>query len=35
MKENDPFYTKLAWAIMMTGVAIGVSVFIYCTKKGL
>lgn len=35
MKGNDPFYTKLAWVIMLAGIAIGVSVFVYCAKKGL
>lgn len=35
MKENDPFYTKLAWVIMLAGVVIGVIVFVYCVKKDL
>ena len=35
MKENDPFFTKLAWAIMLAGIVIGVSIFVYCVKKGL
>lgn len=33
--KNDPFYTKLAWGIMLTGLIIGVGVFVYCIKNGL
>lgn len=35
MKENDPFYTKLAWVIMLSGVAAGIGIFVYCVKNGL
>jgi len=34
MKNNDPFYTKLAWIIMLTGIAIGVGVFVYLVRTG-
>lgn len=35
MKYNNSFYTRLAWAIILTGIALGVGVFLYCVKYGL
>jgi choline-glycine betaine transporter len=35
MKDNDPFYSRLAWIIMLTGLAIGVGFFVYCVRHGL
>jgi len=35
MTNDSSFYTRLAWAIMLAGIAVGVGVFVVCVLCGV